>query len=85
MVLEKNFLSPSELHRLLEILPATTNSTMADGSLVTEGQVITGDMINTGELPKAGGGTARLNKRAPRKKTRRDRREERRRARRESD
>ena len=85
MVLEKNFLSPSELHRLLEVLPATTNSTMADGSLVTEGQFITGNMINTGELPKAGGGTARLNKRAPRKKTRRERREERRRARRESD
>ena len=72
MVLEKNFLSPSELHRLLEVLPATTNSTMADGSLVTEGQFITGNMINTGQLPMAGGGTGRANKRAPRQKNRRE-------------
>ena len=74
IILEKNFLSPSELHRLLEVLPATTNSTMADGSLVQEGQFITGDMINTGSLPKAGGGTGRVNRRVERRRARREKR-----------
>lgn len=74
IILEKNFLSPSELHRLLEVLPATTNSTMTDGSLVREGQFITGDMINTGSLPKAGGGTGRVNRRVERRRARREKR-----------